>query len=57
MGPAQGRRRNVRVHWERDFGGFAEADNHTAEARRTHGRAALGQEDVAAVPLFALQAT
>jgi hypothetical protein len=28
-----------------------EADNHAAEARRTHGRAPLGQEDVAAVPL------
>src|SRR5258708_525998 len=31
--------KHVRVHWEGDFGGFAEADNHAAEARRTHGRA------------------
>ena len=40
---------------EADFG-YAEAANHTAEARRTHGRAPLGQEDVAAILLLTSQA-
>ena len=49
--------KHVRMHLERYFGGFAEAGNHAPEARRTHGRAPLRQEDVAAMLLFALQAT
>src|ERR1700704_6590391 len=46
---------HVRMDWERNLGGYTEAGNHTAEARRTHWRAPLGQEDVAAMVLLTLQ--
>jgi hypothetical protein len=47
---------HVRVYLERDLGGQAEAGNHAAETWWTHGRASLGQEDVAAILLLTLQA-
>jgi hypothetical protein len=46
---------HMRVDLKRNLGGYTEAGNHTAEARRPHGRAPLGQEDVAAILLLTLQ--